>query len=96
MPSFKLSLIVAACDKSSSVLARTGSLPPKLTPPIKSDSFSFFAKYRALALVAPFSDSANTEEPRAAGLVKASACIEINKSALNLRAFTTRVPSGIK
>ena len=65
--------MVAVCDKSNKVLANMGSLSFKLTPPIKSDSFSFFAKYLALALVAPRSDKAKTDDPRAVCLVKASA-----------------------
>lgn len=44
-----------------------------LIPPIRSDEFSLFASQRAAALDAPWSDSANTDEPRADGVVNASA-----------------------
>src|SRR5205823_8982939 len=41
----------------------------RLTPPIKSAAFSFWASQRAAALVAPCSESANTDDPRM-GLAK--------------------------
>ncbi len=42
------------------------------------------------------SDSANTDEPRASGLIQASAWIDTNRSACTARAFATRVRSGTK
>ena len=44
-----------------------------LMPPIKSAAFSLFANQRAAVELAPFSDSAKTEEPRAVGSTNASA-----------------------
>ena len=38
------SLIVAVCERSSRVRARTGSLTSILTPPIRSEAFSFWAR----------------------------------------------------
>ena len=67
---------------------------PMLTPPIRSAAFSFCASQRAAALVAPCSDSAKTEEPRAVETVNASAWIETKRSACTCRAFCTRVASG--
>ena len=46
---------------------------------------------RAAAEVAPLSDSANTDEPRAWDLMNASAWIETNRSASTLRAFIDTV-----
>ena len=48
------------------------------------------------AEVAPFSDKANTEEPRAWGLMKASAWTDTNRSAWALRARFTRSCRGMK
>ena len=69
-PTLRLSLICAVCDRSSSVRASTGSRTSRLTPPIRSAAFSFCASQFAAALVAPFSDSANTDEPRARRLAE--------------------------
>ncbi|VEB45078.1 Uncharacterised protein [Chromobacterium violaceum] len=87
--------MVAVCVRSSSVCARYLSLLPILTPPTRSELFSVCASALAKALVAPFSDSANTEEPRAARLGAASAWMETNRSAFSLRALATRTPSGM-
>ena len=45
---------------------------------------------------APFSERTNTEDPRAVGLIKASACTETNRSAFTRRAFCTRWCNGMK
>ena len=94
LPSLRLSLMVAVCERSSRVRARYLSFTSRFTPPIRSASFSFLASQRAASEVARFSDSANTLEPRACGLMKASACTETNRSALTLRALSTRTDSG--
>jgi hypothetical protein len=65
-------------------------------PPTRSASFSRRAIHAAAELDAPFSDSANTDEPRASGLIQASAWIDTNRSACTARAFATRVRSGTK
>ena len=65
-------------------------------PPIKSAAFSLFANHLAAVELAPFSDSAKTEEPRAVGSTNASACIDTNKSACTFLAFCTRTCSGTK
>ncbi|MNT69290.1 hypothetical protein D3C72_2075980 [compost metagenome] len=70
-------------------------MPLILTPPIRSASFWLLASSRAMLLVAPFSDSANTEEPLAVRLATASAWMEMNRSAPSLRALATRTPSGM-
>ncbi|MNG40213.1 hypothetical protein D3C84_1286960 [compost metagenome] len=67
-----------------------------LMPPMESARFSLFASQRAALDVAPFSDSTNTDDPRALGFMNASAWIDTNRSACTLRAFSTRVPSGTK
>ncbi len=95
-PTFRLSLIWAVVDRSSSTEASWKSEPFMLTPPIESARFSLLASQRAAVELAPFSDSTNTDEPRAVGSMKASAWIEMNRSACTLRAFSTRVPSGTK
>ncbi len=96
LPSFSESLMVAVCERSSSVRARLASFTFRFTPPMRSDSFSRCASQRAAAEVALLSDSANTEEPRACGCTKASACTETNRSACTRRALATRSPSGMK
>lgn len=60
-----------------------------------SEAFCVYTKNLAAELVAPLIDSANTDEPLAARLVKALALIETNKSAHCLRALATRTLSGI-
>ena len=88
--------MVAVCDRSSRVRARYGSLTPMFTPPTRSAEFSLFASQRAAELDAPFSDRTKTLEPRAVGLMKASACTETKRSACTRRAFCTRLCSGMK
>ena len=88
--------MVAVCDRSMIVRRTWSSLPSSATPPIRSASFSFLASARASSEVARLSESANTEEPRTFGRMKASAWIETNRSAFTLRAFSTRTSSGRK
>ncbi|CAM5198498.1 hypothetical protein CDEF62S_03259 [Castellaniella defragrans] len=54
------------------------------------------ASQRAAELLAPCCESAQTEEPRAVRLMKASAWMDTNRSALTRRAFWTRTCSGTK
>ena len=96
LPRRRLWSMVAVCERSSRVCARYLSLPSKLTPPMRSASFSLLASQRAASEVARFSDSANTEEPRTFGRMKASAWIETKRSAFTARAFSTRAPRARK
>lgn len=81
---------------SNSARLTAASCVLMLMPPIRSDAFSLFASQRAAALEAPWSDSANTDEPLADGVVNASAWIDTNRSAPTRRAFCTRTFSGTK
>ncbi|CFP71367.1 Uncharacterised protein [Bordetella pertussis] len=96
LPTLSESLICAVVDRSSSTLATWRSWLPRLTPPIRSAAFSLSASQRACVLDAPRSDSANTDEPLAVGLMKASAWMDTNRSARTRRAFCTRTCSGTK
>ena len=91
-----LFLICAVVERSSNTLASWRSCFLILTPPIRSAAFSRFASHLAAVEEAPFSDRTNTEEPRAVGWTKASAWMEMNRSAWTALAFWTRVPSGTK
>ena len=62
------------------------------TPPMRSDSFWFFASQRAAADVAPFCESAKTEEPRAELFTQASAWMLTRRCAFMRRAIATRPP----
>ena len=73
LASFKLSLICAVVERSSNTLARCWFFVLILMPPIKSAAFSLFANHLAAVELAPFSDSAKIEEPRAVGSTNASA-----------------------
>ena len=95
-PSTRLSLICAVVLMSSMARCTSESFTPRLTPPMRSASFSLLASQRAAALEAPRSDSAYTLAPRASSRMKASACRLMNRSAPTRRAFSTRVPSGTK
>ena len=95
-PMRRLSWICAVVLMSSSVRITCASLLRTLMPPIASAAFSRWAISRAVVLVAPESDSANTEAPRAFGVMKASAWIETNRSACTRRALRTRSCSGTK
>ena len=79
----------------SKMARSTFTLPTFFTPPIRSEAFWVCAKNFACALVAPLVLKAYTPVPRADGLVNASACTEMNKSACNLRAVATRTPKGM-
>jgi len=81
LPSLRLSLICAVKLRSVSVILRYMSLTSMFTPPMRSASFSFFASQRAAELLAPCSERANTEEPRARDSMKESACMDTNRSA---------------
>ena len=74
-------MICAVVLMSSSARITVASLALTLTPPIRSAAFSRLAIQRAAALVAPLWLSANTDAPRACGVMKASAWIETNRSA---------------
>ena len=63
-------------------------MPP--IPPIKSASFSFCANKRPISLEAPLEDNIHTDAPLALLFLKASAWIEMKRSALALRAFLVR------
>ena len=64
---------LAVCDKSNSTDATSSSLFSKLTPPTKSDEFSFSANHLAASLLAPFLLKTYTEDPLTLGSRKASA-----------------------
>ncbi|MNM98054.1 hypothetical protein D3C81_1105750 [compost metagenome] len=98
-PTLRLELSVAVIDRSSSTPASMRSLSSRLTlpaPPIRSERFSVSASQRAVSEVAPRSDKANTEAPKAARDGAASAWIEMNRSAPFLRAISVRLRSGMK
>ena len=95
-PSLRLSLICAVVLMSSRVRATVASLDFTLMPPTRSAAFSLFAIQRAVALLAPLVLSANTLAPCGRGVMKASACRLMNRSARTRCAFCTRVPSGTK
>src|SRR5699024_12736166 len=83
-PTSRLEDSDAVIDKSNNTPASTASLSCSLTlpaPPIKSERFSLSANQRAVSEVAPLSDRAKTEAPKAAARGAASACTETNKSA---------------
>ncbi|MNP12190.1 hypothetical protein D3C76_1044150 [compost metagenome] len=68
-PTFRLEVRDAVIDRSSNTPASMRSLSSRLTlpaPPIRSERFSLSASQRAVSEVAPRSDRANTEAPKAA------------------------------
>src|SRR3546814_5679368 len=70
VPTSKLASIVAFCDKSSSTVARSLSLPCSSTPPTRSAAFSRFASHRACSVLTPRSLSTYTAEPCISLLVR--------------------------
>ncbi|RMP04202.1 hypothetical protein ALQ30_200122 [Pseudomonas syringae pv. persicae] len=91
--------MVAFIDMSRITPASIGSLSLRLSSdvaPSRSAPFSRCAMKRAVADVAPPSDNANTEAPDAVRRGAASACTEMNMSALDLCANSTRLRSGTK
>ena len=96
-PMRRLSRICAVVLMSARARSTCASLTlARLTPPTPSAAFSLLAIQRAAALVAPFSDKANTDAPRAVGVKNASAWMDTNKSACTRRALRTRSCSGTK
>ena len=77
---------------STRTLATALSTLAMLTPPMRSDSFWLFASHRAAADVAPFCESAKTEEPLAVLFTQASAWMETRRCAFARRAICTRPP----
>ncbi|MCY1555258.1 hypothetical protein D9M68_918990 [compost metagenome] len=76
LPTFRLDDSDAVIDRSSNTPASIRSLSSRLTlpaPPIRSDWFSESASQRAVSEVAPRSDRAYTEAPKAAARGAASA-----------------------
>ncbi|MCY1430224.1 hypothetical protein D9M71_461660 [compost metagenome] len=98
-PTSRLEDMVAVIDRSSSTPASMRSLSSRLTPPsppIRSERFSVSASQRAVSEVAPRSDRANTDAPKALRLGAASAWMETNRSAPFLRAISVRLRNGMK
>ena len=94
-PSLRLSRRVAVWVMSKMALS-TLRLPLVCTPPMASALFWVWARNFAAELVAPLVLSMYTPVPRADGLVKASAWMDTNTSALRARPLATRTPNGIK
>src|SRR3569833_1399209 len=78
--------MVAVCERSSNTDFSTPSLSSRLTPPMRSEAFSFSASQRAASLLAPLPDRTYTAEPRAMRSLTASAWIDARMSAVRARA----------
>src|SRR3569832_1246043 len=74
--------MVAVCERSSNTDFSTPSLSSRLTPPMRSEAFSFSASQRAASLLAPLPDRTYTDAPRAMRSLPASAWIDTRMSAL--------------
>ena len=93
----RLSLIWALVLMSAMARSTCASLTDATpAPPTPSAAFSLLASQRAAALVAPLSDKANTDAPRAAGVMKASAWRDTKRSACTRLALRTRSCRGTK
>ena len=79
---------------AATVYARTAAYDAAIAV-LRSASFSRLASQLAAAEVAPRSDRANTDEPRACGLMNASAWIDTKRSAFTRRALCTRMCRGM-